>query len=666
MKIQLVKCSSGDSPFLPKLAWGGGPSEGGWRGKRAAVQLPLHRPSDGPPPHRADGEERRKCLVLSAILAMSLPAPALAQETTEILPLGYSVRDDTITVLATGHGIPIADAGQSVTTVGAAELASIQGPDLTRVLERLPGVSFSRNGGLGAQTGVNVRGANADQLLVLVDGVRIADYASPGGGYDLGNLLAGELARVELLRGSNSVVWGSQAIGGVFAVDTREASGAVLAGEFGAYDTATASATAGLSGEHFGASLTAGYARTDGFSAMTGGTEADGYRQWRVSGKARAQLADGLVLRAVGRHADSKLDIDQFGANSPDRQFTKENTGRLGLDYDSGDFALRGGVTYGEVRRHYESAFGPFGFTGRAWRAEVSGHAPLPAGLGLDFGADSEWSRSTGSFDPAARARSSSAHALLGWHRDSNSLSAGIRIDDHSRFGTHATLGANGSVWLGNWWRLRASYGEGFKAPTLYQLHGGFVGNPDLKPETSRSADIGIEHRSRGDDGFHFALTAFHRNSRNLIDLDSNFVYRNVSRARSQGIELELGARPTARWHVQAAYTLLDAQDRTAKRALARRPHHTLTLSSDWTTPLAGLEIGADLRMASDSVEYPFAGAKFLLDGYAAVTLRARLPLSERIEITARVENLTDTAYETAANFGTAGRSAYIGARARF
>ncbi|HMP57619.1 MAG TPA: TonB-dependent receptor plug domain-containing protein, partial [Novosphingobium sp.] len=150
-----------------------------------------------------------------AFLALStvLSAPAIAQDTS-------------IVVVASGAVQPVEVVGQSVSVAGQEEIDAVQGADLTRLLERLPGLSFTRNGGLGAQTGIFVRGANADQLLVMIDGVRVADYASPGGGYDLGNLLAGNLAKVELLRGSNSVVWGSQAVGGGLALTTREVNGA--------------------------------------------------------------------------------------------------------------------------------------------------------------------------------------------------------------------------------------------------------------------------------------------------------------------------------------------------------------------------------------------------------------------------------------------------------
>lgn len=575
------------------------------------------------------------------------------------------VADVLITVVGSGSRERVDRIGQSVSVIGARELEGVQGPDLTRVLERLPGVSFSRNGGLGGQTGLNVRGANADQLLVLVDGVRIADYASPGGGYDLGNLLGGNLSKLELLRGSNSVVWGSQAIGGVLSVTTEELDGLRAAAEYGAYDTVQLSGGAGIAGDGHAFSVTGGYARTDGFSAKNSGTEADGYRQWNAGGKVRIDLTEGLSLRATGRYADSHLAIDQLGPDALDFQDTREVSARTGLDYQGNGFSLSAGLALADVRRDYDTGFGASTFTGRSWRAELKGRTELAQDIALDFGADNDWTRSTSSFDPDAKARQSSGHALLSYTGQGVVLAAGARLDDHDRFGSHWTFGANGAVPLGDGWRLRGSFGEGFKAPTLYQLFGGFVGNPALQPETSRSFEAGIEKGNRNA-GLHAAATLFRRNSRNLIDLDSSFVYQNVARARAQGFELELGAVITDTLRAQAAYTYLKARDLTQARDLARRPRHALSVSADWTTPLAGLKLGADLRLQGDSVEYSFSGTPRVLDGFAVATLRASLPIGEKVELYGRIENLTDARYETAGSFSTAGRSAYGGVRVRW
>lgn len=604
--------------------------------------------------------------LLGCSLAVAAPAWAKDADAVEDQVVDdIYVRIDTIVVVATGRDDSIYDIGQSVSVVGRQELASVQGPDLTRVLARLPGVSFSRNGGLGGQTGLNVRGANADQLLVLVDGVRIADYASPGGGYDLGNLLGGNLGKVEMLRGSNSVVWGSQAIGGVLAVTTEDLDGVRASAEYGAYDTLLLNSGAGIGGSRYGLSFNAGYARTDGFSAQSGGSEADGYEQWNVSGKGHVDLSDSLTLRATGRYADSHLGIDLLGPNAPDFQDTREGSARAGIDYSSDNLDLSAGLAWADVRRDYDTGWGPSSFTGRTWRAELNGRVRLPSDFTLDFGADTDWTKSTSSFDPDAKARQSSGHALLGYNADRVSLAAGVRLDDHDRFGSHWTFGANGAVPLASGWRLRASYGEGFKAPTLYQLFGSFVGNTALQPETSRSYDIGIEKGDRNGT-LHLGASLFRRDSTDLIDVDSFFVYQNVARARAEGFELELGARITENFRAQAAYTWLKARDLTNGRDLARRPRHTLSASIDWTTPLHGLTLGADLRMQGDSVEYDFLGTPIPLDGFVVATLRASVPIGEHFELYGRVENVGNVDYQTAAGFNSPGRSAYAGVRVKW
>ena len=244
-------------------------------------------------------------------------------------------------------------------------------------------------------------------------------------------------------------------------------------------------------------------------------------------------------------------------------------------------------------------------------------------------------------------------------------------MDDHSRFGTHATLGANASVKLADSLRLTASYGEGFKAPTLYQLYSAY-GQLTLQPERSRSYDAGLAWK-RG--AFDLGVTAFRRDSRNLIDFVTcpaclfGFGYVNVGEARAEGIEAEAHLRPDANVTISAAYTYLHAINRTPGTAnfgndLPRRPRNALTLSADWTTPWQKLALGADLRLVSRS--YDDAGNLTRLDGYQLATLRASLPLGSHYELFARIENLFDAKYQTVAGYGTYGRSAYAGARVRW
>ncbi|MDP3907442.1 TonB-dependent siderophore receptor [Novosphingobium sp.] len=605
-------------------------------------------------------------------------APALAQDSVadeaagDPIILYHPYRDTYITVLATGHAEPIVRSGQSISVVGADEIEAVQGPDLTRVLERLPGVTTARSGGLGSQTSLFVRGANSQQLLVTIDGVRMADVAAPSGGFDLGTLLTGGIAKLELLRGSNSVAWGSDAMGGVLAVTSKTPGGLAGSLEYGANDTLTAGAEAGLAGDGYSLGVSGGYTRTDGISAYAAGTEPDGFRQWHGTVNGEAELASNLSLRAVARYADSTVDFDGYPApnytfaDTPEYQNTRQGSGRVGLDYNGDGLNLAAGLALSDTRRAYfDPTYGTapnFETQGRSWRADMKGRADLTDAFVLDFGADSEWTRFSTTYDAQQDARLSSGHALLGYHGGSVHLTGGVRLDDHDRFGSHWTFGANGAVELAGDLRLRASFGEGFKAPTLYQLYG-YGGNVALRPETSTAFDAGVELGDRG--GYrHFAVTLFRRDSRNLIDYVWPTGYFNTARARAEGVEAELTGELTEGLRGYASYSYTKSVNRQTGKDLARRPRHAFSTGLEWTTPLHDLAVGADLRVLSSS--FDDAGNFTRLGGFALVTLRASLPVTETVELYGRVENLGNKQYQTVAGYGTYGRSAFAGIRARW
>ena len=614
-------------------------------------------------------------LLLSCSLVVAAPAWAQGQANQDLPDVDSAANltnSDTIVVVATGTKVSLLQSGQSISVINAAELESVQGPDLTRTLERLPGVNFARSGGLGSQTSLFVRGANSEQLLVLIDGIRMEDIAAPSGGFDLGTLMSGGIGRVELLRGSNSLAWGSEAIGGVLALDTDTRSGARASLEGGAHKLFDANAGLGLTGDRYTLGLAGGYTNTDGISAFAGGTEADPFRQWHIGGRGSFGLTDSLKLVAAGRYADSKINFDGYApplynfGDTPEYQTTKQGSGRVGLEYASSALNLGTGVALSDTRRAYfDPTYGTtpgFETSGRAVHADITGRANLSDQWSLDFGGDADWSRFSTTFDPRQTARIVGAHALLGYHGEQLNLTAGGRVDDHDRFGSHTTLGANGSFALDDNWRLRASWGQGFKAPTLNQLYG-YGGYTLLKPETSEAFDAGLEYGQRNGRG-HIALTLFRRDSSNLIDYVNPTGYFNVSRARAEGIELEGGAQVTEQFKVQASYTYLTATNRLTGKDLARRPRQLASVSADWTTPLHDLKLGADLRMVGDS--FDDRGNFTALDGYGLLTLRASVPLGDHLELYGRAENVTDAAYQTVSGYGTYGRSAYGGVRVKW
>ncbi len=616
-------------------------------------------------------------LLSSAVLA----APLAAQD--EVIVADRRIDETTITVTATGARGNVADTGQSVTVIGEDEIDAVQGADIARVLRRAPGVTITRNGPPGSFTGVRVRGAGAEQLLVLVDGVRVADPAAPGGGSDFGTLAAGEVEKLDLLRGSNSTIWGSDAIGGVLAVTTRASRGLSASAEVGGEDLGYLAASGGTGSDSFFVGGSVSWQSTDGFSAAETGTEADGFEQWSANGQARAYLSDTFELFAQGRYAKGSLDIDGYPpplytfADTAEMQDTRQYTGAAGAIYDSALFFLRAAYSVSDTERDsFDPAQGgepTYTTDGHAQRIDLRGEWRPLGPFVVHFGGEGEWSRFATLYDAPATTHIWGVYAQAGIEWGGISAHAGLRHDQHARFGGATSLGVDASYRLGRDFRLRASYGEGFKAPTLFQLLSDY-GNASLAPERSRSFDLGLDWHSRSDPTW-AAVTLFRRDSRDLIDFVSCFgssdgvcadrpygTYANVGRARSQGLEFEFGLAPSDNLRTQFAYSYIDATDRGAQTDLARRPRHALTGSLDWRTPL-GASVGSDVRLVGDSFDDPANAIP--IDGHVLVDLRATMPLSERIELYGRVENLFDAQYVEVAGYGTRGRTAFVGARVK-
>ena len=589
----------------------------------------------------------------------------------------------TITVTATGTRIEVVDTGQAVTVIGEDEIEAVQGADLTRVLERAPGVAISRNGGTGGFTGVRLRGSEAEQVLTVIDGVRVSDPAAPTGGYDFGNLLALDLDKLEILRGSNSTIWGSDAIGGVIVASTRAASGLRAQAEYGARDTASGIVSAGLSDPDTGfLGLSGTWFSTDGISAAEAGTEADGFEQWALNGHARYYFNDRFEVFARTRYAEGELDLDGFPApdfilaDTDEVQETRQWTGSAGAVLDTGALFLSAAYSFADTDRDNLDGTGAetFASQGRSDRIELRGEwRPIGPFL-LHFGAENEWTSYATAFDAGEDTRSSGAYVQAGIEYNAISGHIGARVDDHADFGTTVSFGADASYELSPGLRLRASIGEGFKAPSLFQLYSDY-GNLALDPEQSTSFDLGLAYgeRTLSREPIYGAVTLFQRNTDNQIAFVSCFgettgictdrpfgTYDNVTRTRARGIEAELWARPADGVSLGAVYTLTDTEDRDTGLTLARRPRHAATLTGEWQ-PVEAVTLGADLRVVSGS--FDDAANTVRLEGYEVLTLRGSWNVSERVQLFGRVENLWDEQYQTAAGYGTAGTGAHIGAR---
>lgn len=607
---------------------------------------------------------------------------------------------DADAILVSGRVPLTADrAGSSVTVLDAATLERLQTPLLADVLRLQPGVTVSRNGGPGAFTAVRLRGAEGEQTTLVIDGVKVADTASPGGGADFANLTTAAIARVEILRGPQSLAWGSQAIGGVVAVETV-APGRELAADarLEAGSRNSVLARADVSGTLGPARLAAGgnWQRSDGISAASearGATERDDYDSWGGNLRADVEILPGLVADLRGRFQQSDVGVDGFPppafalADTDDRQWTRELTGVVGLSWRGADGGVRGGWQISDVdRRSYTPGATPetsFRSDGRLERLDLRGDWAAADWLMLAGGVERELQRmrAQSQFDPAPL----EARATLtgGWLQavltplPGLDLSGGVRHDDHSQFGGATTFAASGSWRVAEPLRLKASWGEGFKAPTLYQLYSDF-GNAALTPETATGWDAGAE-LTLLDGALAASATLFGRRTRNQIDFVSCFgvtdpicvnrpwgTYDNIARTTANGAEMVLTLRPVEGLTTTVQYSHVDARNRTEGspnngNMLARRPADSIALVADYVAA-RGWGLGATLAHVSSS--FDDAANSRRLEGYVTVDLRASVPIGRRLALYGRVTNLFDATYETASFYGQPGRQAFVGIRA--
>ncbi len=608
----------------------------------------------------------------SAPLPVSLPVPEDAAVRAD------EKRDDII-VSASGAPQAAETVAQAVTVINRQTIEQRQTIVLADLLATTPGVTVTRNGGIGGFTGVRIRGAEAEQTLVLIDGVRVNDPSSPGGGFDFGTLLSGAVERVEVLRGPNAVAWGSQAIGGVVDIITEaptEQLSARASAEGGYAGSAFASARVSGGVGPVRASLTGGYLRTDGISAAASGTERDGYRQYGATGRVEVALSDAVGLDLRGYYAGSRTAIDGFPApdfrlaDTPEFSTAQELYGYAGLRLGAlgGRFRNRVSVAIADINRDNFDAAGivtpAFLARGRTERYAYQGDLDLGPVRGV-IGAEHEASRLTDGDTAAATGITSGYAQAIVQPVRALTLTGGVRYDSHRSFGGNVSLGANAALGLGRGTVLRASYGDGFKAPTLFQLFS-FFGTPTLRPETARNIDIGAEQRLLNG-RLRASVTYFNRLTRNQIDFDlGSFTYANIARARAQGVEVALALTPVDALAVTASYTYVDAQNRAAGASfgnqLARRPRQSLSASADYRLR-RGPSIGATVLVVGDS--FDDAGNSVRLDGYVVASVRAELPVRGRFTLYGRVDNLFDARYRTVAGYGTYPRSVFGGVRVK-
>ena len=630
------------------------------------------------------------------LTACLIAQPVFAQEAVLSLP--------PMVVSATQIPTPPDQVGSPVTVITADDIARNQWRTLPDALRAVPGVYVTQNGGPGDIAAVFIWGTNSNHTKVLIDGVDVSDPSSPNGAFDFSNVLIGDVARIEVLRGPQSGLYGSDAIGGVILIETKRGSGPpIITGtlEGGSFGTFNQSASLSGSGERFNYAVNVQHFHSNDtpvtpLDIVPPGVPVfeDRYDNFSVSTRAGVDISDQVGFNFAGRYSWQTLDFTAqddgtfavAGAQSTQVERNVYLRGEARLTLFDGAFDNRFGIAYtDDFRRQFDptagSAFPP-GFpvdytTGQRVKGDWRGKILLAPEETLLLGGEIEnvsmFTSAVSGGEPAVNASNDNQAAFAEWQGhviDRLYGSASIRIDHNDRFGQaftwHVaptyTVEQTGTI-------LKASAGTGFKAPTLNQLFVSipaffFTANPNLQPERSLGVDAGFEQPLMNN-RLRFGGTYFHNDIRDLIDFNSSFTTLiNVGHATTQGAEAFASFAVTPEFNLRGDYTYTLAMNADTGTELLRRPKHKASLTASWQ-PIAPLTLAASLVYVGTRIDISRDGFTSGIHAppYTLVNLDASYRLNETFTVFGRVENALDRHYQDVTGFLRPGLGVYGGIR---
>jgi len=577
---------------------------------------------------------------------------------------------DPVFVTATRSAQPIAALLADVTVIDAEEIARIGAGGLVQLLQRQAGAEIVQNGGPGAVSGIFLRGANRGQTLVLIDGMRVG--SSSTGSTTLEAIPLDTIERIEILRGPASSLYGSDAIGGVVQLFTRHGSRephAQASAGYGSYNTW--SVNGGISGSAgpLRLSLTAGEKRSEGFNAVVNpdaylyNPDRDGFQSANLAASASLPWSDGHELTA--QYLRNRLNA-QFdgGPGYDDRTITVVESWQVtSRDRVAPFWVSRLSAGVGSDDSLSKTGFGDFPFDTRqrqyAWQNEIT----LPAGL-LTAGFERREERiaTDAAFVVTAR-DTDSLFAVYQLRQDAHALQVNARRDDSSQYGGQTTGAIAYGYRIAPAWRLTASYGTAFKAPSFNDLYYPGFSTPTLQPEESRNLEGGVYWTgTAGEAAFEARAVAYRNRVQQLIvfQCDAYFTCapRNVDRATLSGVTLGLEGRK-GDTTLAASLDLQNPQDDASGNLLPRRArqHGVVAMGRQWGPVRVGAEIVAS------SYRYDDPANRVRLAGYGIVNLTAEWVLSRNLTAWARGDNVFDRDYPLAADYATGGAMLFAGLR---
>lgn len=612
-----------------------------------------------------------------------------------------SLQHDLV-VTATRIETPSREIASSLTVLTREVLARSKKTTVLEALEESAGVSSIRSGGPGAAATIMLRGSNSEHTLVLLDGVELNDPMNPSRTCDLTHLRLDQVERIEILRGPQSTLYGSDALGGVVNIITRKGDGPLgvdLTSRAGSMKTVDGAldVSGALAKGHF--SFGASWFSSEGISAadasFPGNTEKDGYRNLTLMSRAGWKIRPNTDLDLSFRLLSARTELDNFGGyagddpNNVQRLASMSVVAHLRRLSRNGRWESKLDISFAGSDRKYDNpadASHPYDSETGRYRSSLvktdwqnnfffSSSHTLTAGAEFErergsssYVSESAWGPSSTPFP--ARTSSTAGFYVQDQIRAGNHLaaSAGIRLDNHDRSGAAVTFRI-APAWLipSTGTKIKGTFGTGFKAPSLYQLYApgtswGPIGNAGLKAEESAGWDAGVE-QELFEGRMRIGAVRFSNRFHNLIVYDASSGYVNVNRAESEGFEFTALATPAEAFSLQAAYTRQKTKNSDTGSPLLRRPENQFTASAfgrifgkfDW----AGSFVLSGRRIDLDYTGWP--AAEVVLPSTAVLNATISYEAGKRLELFLRLENILGRRRETVFGYGTPGFCAYVG-----
>ncbi|MFF8801234.1 MULTISPECIES: TonB-dependent receptor plug domain-containing protein [unclassified Methylobacterium] len=655
-------------------------------------------------PH-SPGSALRSVLALSCAGSALLTATfANAQQTAApfaAAPAGVETTLDEISVAATGVPTPTAQVGSSVTVLTERTLEQQQRRTVPDALQQVPGLNVVQTGGPGGQTSVFIRGANSNHTKVLIDGIDATDPSNGNGSFDFGQLLTDDLARIEVLRGPQSGLYGSDAIGGVVSFTTKRGEGPARASlrlEGGSFGTFNQSGRISGSENGFDYSVSVSHFRAAATPVTPPNLVPFGrpihpnfYDNETVSAKFGYQFTDTFRINSVTRFINSRLlltgdDFSTFPAAPA--AFRSEAAVQQVFTRNEAEWTPFAGfhnilaINYSNLFNRQQGPLDPLATPdattglGERTRFEYRGDYLLSPGNIVLFGAqrdeESLFTTSPGSVPDSLRARNGNT-AGYGEVQltpfDRAFLVANLRHDENDQFGPATTFRVAPSYILPfSDTRLKGSVGTGFKAPTLSQLYQSFpafnfFANPNLKPEESLGYDAGFE-QPLGDRVL-VGATYYRNDFTNLINTNASFTSNeNVGKAVSYGAEAFVSVRFSETLSGRVDYTNTVTKNEITGQELLRRPRHKGSATAFWN-PLPGLTFSGTVIVLGSFVDgnRDFSVPRLKNPGFTLVNLAVNYDVNETVSVFGRIDNLFDRRYENPTGFLGPGLAVYGGVR---